>query len=275
MYGYTEPFLKWAGGKRLLLDQIVPLLPPLGAQARYFEPFLGGGALFFALKPRAAVLSDSNPHLIEAFRAVRDDVARVIECLRRLPKSLDSYYRIRASHPRNRFTGAARFIYLNKTCFNGLYRENLAGEFNVPVGRHKPTLTICNAEQLRAASAALRTADLLAADFEAVTAEAKRGDLVYFDPPYTTAHTDNGFIEYNAEVFSWADQTRLAELAARLARRGCHVVVSNAYHDSILSLYAPYPALRPVIIDRFNTMAGSAAKRFATQELLFVTDVDR
>jgi DNA adenine methylase len=188
-------------------------MPPLTPGRRYVEPFLGGGAMFFALCPERALLADLNKELIDVFRTVRDEVDSVIKALRPLKNNEDTYYAIRASKPRNAAMKAARFIYLNKTCFNGLYRVNTRGEFNVPFGRHGAQLVICDERQLRAASEALAATDFDSADFGATVRRARAGDLVYFDPPYTTAHTNNGFIEYNQRVFSWADQRRLARVA--------------------------------------------------------------
>jgi DNA adenine methylase len=265
----AEPFVKWAGGKRLLLPQLLPILT-LGEGERYVEPFLGGGAVFFALAPDRALLSDALPALIESFVAVRDTVDDVISQLRRLERSEAAYYRIRSAKPRTRAGRAAQFIYLNKTCFNGLYRVNLNGQFNVPYGRHGPNLLVCDAEQLHRASAALRPASIEAQDFEAAIDSTGTGDLVYCDPPYTIAHAANGFVEYNARVFRWEDQRRLAAAVARAARRGARVAVSNADHPSIRDLYCRGYGFTPRVIRRWSTMAASAHRRFETHELLLL-----
>jgi len=155
---------------------------------------------------------------------------------------------------------------LNKTCFNGLYRENLAGDFNVPYGRHQRSLVLCDEDQISDASDTLANAELRVADFETAVAAARQGDVVYFDPPYTTAHSNNGFIEYNAKVFSWTDQERLARVALKLARRGVHVIVTNADHPSIRRLYPkPFRARR---LARWSTIAAAKGRRFPTTELL-------
>lgn len=263
----AEPFLKWAGGKRLLLKQILPHIPETTSKQKYFEPFLGGGAIFFATSPSRGVLSDSNDRLIETYLAVRDDVEAVIERLRTFPYSEASYYKIRDSKPRTAAGHAARFIYLNKTCFNGLYRENLEGEFNVPFGRHGSRPLTCDRDQLRRASVALRKVKLTEGDFEDVVSSARSGDVVYFDPPYVVSHTDNGFVEYNARIFSWKDQERLASLARSLAQIGVRVAISNADHSSIRALYSGFRVERVV---RWSTMAASKKKRFVTSELLLM-----
>jgi DNA adenine methylase len=264
----TQPFLKWAGGKRLLAEQIVELFPCLRETATYFEPFLGGGAVFFTLRPRLAVLGDLLPDLIETYRAVRDDVEDVIDKLRRHVYDEDEYYRIRSSTPRTSGGRAARLIYLNKACFNGLYRVNRSGKFNVPFGRHGDNLVTCDRDQLREASLALTGASIVCGDFLTILQTAKRGDLVYFDPPYITSHTQNGFVEYNDQVFAWPDQSRLAEKAAALADNGVDVFISNADHESILDLYLDIGDFVVHRLNRWNTMAGAAEKRFETTEVV-------
>lgn len=264
-----EPFVKWAGGKRLLLPKLLAHMPAVRPGRRYVEPFLGGGAMFFALRPERALLADLNKELIDVFRTVRDEVDAVIKALRPLKNEGATYYAVRASKPRNPARKAARFIYLNKTCFNGLYRVNTKGEFNVPFGRHGRQLMICDERQLRAASEALAETNFDAADFGATVRRSRAGDLVYFDPPYTTAHTNNGFIEYNQRVFSWADQRRLARVALNLVKRGVDVAVSNADHPAITALYTD-KRFQIHRIARSSTMAGNPHHRFAAAELLIV-----
>jgi DNA adenine methylase len=268
---HAEPFVKWAGGKRLLLPQILPMLPELEAEHRYFEPFLGGGAVYFALGPTRALLSDLNGELIETFEAVRDEVDEVIRRMQRLKNDEDCYYAVRSSRPRTRPTRAARFIYLNKTCFNGLFRVNLRGEFNVPFGRHGAHHVVCDENQLRSSSRALQNAEFAVADFGRAMSRARARDLVYLDPPYTLAHVNNGFIEYNARVFSWEDQRRLAAVARRLVNRGVRVAVSNGDHPSITSLYDA-PEFTITRVDRWSTVAGGPRFRFPTSELMIVGD---
>lgn len=268
-----EPFLKWAGGKRNLISYLAPYLRSENLESRYFEPFLGGGAAFFFLQPHLGFLSDANEELIETYIAVRDEVDLVIQHLSGMPHSKEDYYRIRESRPSSAAARAARFVYLNKTCFNGLYRVNLKGEFNVPFGRHGSNLEVCNQRQLRAASNALASASLTAGDFERVLTETNPGDVVYFDPPYTTAHTNNGFIEYNAKVFSWDDQHRLASVADSLVDNNVTVVISNADHPSIVDCYTRSGKLTPERLERWSTIASKAPKRVRTTELVFVKNV--
>jgi DNA adenine methylase len=237
-----RPFLKWAGGKGQLLDQLRPLLPrDLTARARYFEPFAGGGALFFALRPRSAVLSDVNTELIDCYRAVRNQVERVIRALRAHRYDRDHYYAVRSMPPASLSLAerAARTIYLNKTGYNGLYRVNRAGLFNVPMGRYTNP-GILDASNLRACSRALRGAEVEACAFEAVLSSAKRGDFVYFDPPYVPASATADFTSYVPGGFGLDDQRRLAAVFTRLAAKGVHVMLSNSDTAPVRELYAGF-----------------------------------
>jgi DNA adenine methylase len=258
------PLLKWAGGKRRLLSHILPLLP--ANPGRYFEPFVGGGAVFFAYAPASAYLSDSNGELIELYSEIRDRPSRVISALSRMTNDEATYYRIRSTLPEGKAERAARFLYLTTLSFNGLYRQNLKGAFNVPYG-HKVHLDPCDRERILEASSALRRATLRAVDFEAAVQSAKSGDVIYFDPPYTVAHGNNGFIKYNAKIFSWDDQRRLSALARNLWNRGCHVLVSNADHPSIKDLYVGF---KTVVIKRPSVMAASPEFRKSISECVFV-----
>jgi DNA adenine methylase len=261
-----RPFLRWAGSKRAHLHHLLDLLP--GSFNTYWEPFLGSGALFFLLRPHRAVLSDACGPLVSTFRAVRDGPEAVLRQLGQPKVDKDSYYRLRAAQPPDRFGRAAQFIYLNKTCWNGLYRVNSEGRFNVPYGRPK-TDNIVEPANLRACSAALRRegVHLAVHDFAAALDGVGRGDLVYLDPPYVTRHNNNGFVDYNEKLFSWRDQERLARLANGLVRRGAHVLVSNADHDDVVALFAQF---RHVPFSRSSTLASDATKRGQVREALFV-----
>jgi DNA adenine methylase len=257
------PLLKWAGGKRNLLNSILPLVP--ATFKRYYEPFLGGGALFFALEPEEAFLSDKNADLIHAYAQVRDRPDVVISALRRLKNSERDYYNIRSTTPRSDGARAARFIYLITLAFNGIYRVNLNGEFNVPYG-YKKHLDPCDDEGIRRASVLLAKAVIRDQDFEESLVGAKKGDLVYLDPPYTVAHGNNGFVKYNAKIFSWEDQLRLARVANDLAAKGCTVIVSNADHSSIRKLYRDFAT---TIIERNSIIAASSEFRSRVTERIF------
>src|SRR5256712_12480879 len=200
----AAPFLKWVGGKTTLLDELLRLVPPRGALARYREAFVGGGALFFAVAPRRAVLSDNNAELAHCYGQVRDDVHGVLDALARHVYEKAHYQNIRALNPLHLppAARAARFIYLNKTCFNGLWRVNRAGRFNVPIGRytnprfHDPSALI-------AASQALKGVEIVHAPFEAALVRAAAGDFVYLASPYDPGTPTADFGNYTAGGFTW------------------------------------------------------------------------
>ena len=241
----AAPFVKWAGGKGRLLSQLRPLLPMGVEHMRHVEPFVGGGALFFSRRPGRALLTDINPALVAAYSAIRDDVNGVIGALRGLADrhSRDSYYEVRESYNQGRRISsskrAAMFIYLNKTCFNGLHRVNRKGEFNVPVGSYKNP-RILNEEGLHAASRVLQRAGLKCAPFETLLEDAKPGDFVYFDPPYEPISHTASFTSYAQDGFSREDQTRLRDVYKVLDRRGCKLMLSNSDVPFIRSLYRDF-----------------------------------
>jgi len=238
------PFLKWAGGKRQLLPQLRKYLPPV-ITGRYFEPFLGGGAVFFDLAARGAFwtskevcLGDSNWELYTTYLAIRSNVEGVIRLLSTYRYEEDFYYRVRGWDP-NRMTGvtvAARMIFLNRCGFNGLYRVNRSGQFNVPFGRYSNP-TICDAPLLRADSAALRNVRIFGNDFRLTTRLASAGDVVYCDPPYLPRSKTSNFTGYTSSGFDLAAQEELAAYAAAWAKRGVHVVLSNSNVAAIRKLY--------------------------------------
>lgn len=232
----TQPFLKWAGGKRQLLPQIRELVP--ARYGRYFEPFVGGGAVFFDLRPTRATLSDSNERLVKTYRAVRDDVEHVIRLLSKCPYDPVFYEESRNVNvdTLNDVQTAAWFIYMNRAGFNGLYRVNKEGKFNVPFGSYKNPL-ICDADRLRACSLALRDIDLYHLDFAGVLNEAAPGDFVYFDPPYIPLNDTSNFTAYQAGGFSMDDHTRLRNVAKTLLEMDVHVVLSASFSAGTLSLY--------------------------------------
>lgn len=241
----AAPFVKWVGGKSRLLSQLRPLLPPGVEQMRHVEPFVGGGALFFSRRPRRALLTDINPSLVTTYSAIRDDVEAVIGALRRLASrhSKESYYQVRERYNQGRRVStskrAAMFIYLNKTCFNGLHRVNRKGAFNVPVGAYKNP-RILNADGLRTASEALQGADLRCASFDTLLENAKPGDFVYFDPPYEPVSQTASFTSYARDGFSREDQTRLRDVYKALDRRGCKLMLSNSDVPFIRDLYRDF-----------------------------------
>ena len=258
--------LKWPGGKRALLKQFLTFVP--SSFNRYFEPFVGGGALFFALQPKQAVIADNNTELINCYRQVRDCPDAVIAFLSKLRNTKEDYYAIRESIPTEDASRAARFIYLMTLSFNGIHRVNLQGNFNVPYG-NKKHIDPCDASKILAVSRRLSSVDFRHGDFELTAMDAKVGDFIYFDPPYTVAHGNNGFIKYNAHIFSWRDQIRLATFAQDLAKRGCKVLVSNADHPSIRELYSSF---KMQTISRNSAIAASEEYRHKVTECIFYNE---
>lgn len=234
----ASPILKWAGGKGALLSQFAPHFPALGRYKRYFEPFLGGAAVFFHLQPAESFLYDLNPQLIEVYSVVRENVEELISALKIHHNDREYFYEIRAQQP-NELTSiqrAARFIFLNRTCYNGLYRVNRQGQFNVPFGKYKNP-TICDEHGLRLASSSLQQAHLEVADFEVVLGVAERDDLVYFDPPYEPLSPTSSFTSYTSDGFNSADQRRLVDTFRTLDARGCLLMLSNSSAPLIYELY--------------------------------------
>lgn len=259
-----RPFLRWAGSKRALLHEFVDLIPV--EYGTYWEPFLGAGSLFFLLQPENAVIGDKLVPLVDAYRAVAERVDLVLRYLAPLDVSRETYYRVRDNRGSSSYKLAAEFIFLNKTCWNGLYRVNAEGKFNVPYGAPKTGFVI-DPSNLRACSRTLGQpgVKIRDGDFERILGSVKPGDLVFLDPPYVTGHNNNGFIDYNEVLFSWDDQRRLASVAKRLADLGASVIVTNASHQGVIDLYRGFAVRR---ISRWSTLASSAAKRGPVEEVV-------
>lgn len=235
-----RPFLKWAGGKGKLINQYSSYLPT--DFATYYEPFLGGGAIFFYLQPPRAVLMDINPELVNVYCCIRDRVDLVIELLEihQRHHSHEYYYQMRASAGATDLERAARLIYLNRTCFNGLYRENSKGQFNVPMGRYKNP-KICHIELLYSVSALLKNAEIWVQSFDGILSLAKSSrDFVYFDPPYYPISPTSRFTAYSKACFNRSDQIRLRDVFAELAQRGVQVMLSNSDCPFIRDLYQDF-----------------------------------
>lgn len=260
----TPPLIKWPGGKRKLLKFIIPALP--STFARYFEVFAGGAALFFAMQPDQALISDSNANLINLYLNVRDFPDEFIAELSTLENSEANYYKVRSWSPEDPVSRAARFYYLILLSFNGIYRENLRGEFNVPYG-HKTHISVVDIEHIYRSSKVLSHADLRVGDFAESLRDCQEGDVVYIDPPYTVAHGENGFVKYNDRIFSWGDQERLASEAKRLVSLGCHVLISNADHESVRLLYGN-DSFKQISITRTSQIAANGKHRRSITELL-------
>jgi DNA adenine methylase len=267
----SAPVLKWAGGKRQIVPQILEHLPR--RIATYFEPFVGGGAVFFALFNEArferAVLGDKNPELVNVYQALKEDVDGVIRALRKLKDkhSESEYYRVRASSPRSQTARAARVLYLNKTGFNGLYRVNRSGRFNVPLGRYAEP-KILNEPRLRAASEALAGVEIVLADFEALCRRSRPGDAVYFDPPYLPISPTAAFSEYHAEPFGLDEHRRLARAYDELTRRGVASVLSNSDTPATRELFEAHRVREISVRRAINSVAtrrGGVGEILVTQ----------
>jgi DNA adenine methylase len=238
-----KPFIKWAGGKRQLISELLRLAPKEFND--YYEPFFGGGALFFELfslgKLKHVYLNDFNFELINAYKVIKEKPLELIKELSRekYENSSKVFYEIRAEKCVDPVKSAARFIYLNKTSFNGLYRVNSKGGFNVPFGRYKKPL-ILDKENILAVHVALQKDELSSTDFEVAVKNAKKGDFIYFDPPYQPLNKTSTFTSYTSKDFNEKDQERLMECFASLDKKGCYVMLSNSHTKFILDLYKNY-----------------------------------
>ena len=236
----AKPILKWAGGKTQMLEDLLPKVP--SSYGRYIEPFFGGGAMFFALQPEQAVIADSNPELINLYRQVANHVDDVIGQLKKYENTQEMFYAVRGQDwtMLSEAEAAARTIFLNKTCFNGLYRVNKKGQFNVPFGKYKKP-KICDEEGLKAASAALKKAEIVCGDYLLVLEHyAQPGDFVFLDPPYLPISEYSDFKRYTKEQFYEEDHVELAKMVKTLHERGCHVILTNSNHPLVHELYAPF-----------------------------------
>lgn len=266
----VAPFrLKWAGGKRWLADALITSLGRDVFKSGLCEPFAGGAALSFAIKGASPLhLSDTNRDLIETYRAIKEIPEALASELAALAVDPGVFERVRAEAPLTTLQRAVRTIYLNRTAFNGLWRVNALGQFNVPYGC-KPETRLPSRDELIATSAILEKARLEERDFE-TAASSTSATAVYFDPPYTVSHNNNGFIRYNERIFSWTDQQRLAATAGHLTGRGHVVIVSNAFHQDVRKLYrdGPFKLYR---VSRVTNLAANAEHRGAVSELLVIS----
>ncbi|MEG0503666.1 MAG: Dam family site-specific DNA-(adenine-N6)-methyltransferase [Raoultibacter sp.] len=260
-----KPFLNWPGGKRWLVAQYKEYLPT-DSQC-HIEPFLGSGAAFFHCTPSSAVLADANVQLIETYDAIREDWEQVYQYLKQHHDShcADYYYATREQNCTTRFARAAQFIYLNRTCFNGIYRVNRKGRFNVPIGSKKKV--IHDDDDFALWAAALNNAEIKAQDFRETIKDACEGDFIYADPPYTVQHNNNNFVKYNEQIFSWEDQVELCKVLTDANDRGVNVLISNADHDSIWNLYCS-EIWQVDKVERFSGLAASNSRRKRITEVL-------
>ena len=260
----AQPFLKWAGGKTRLLGQFEPMFPRRFRS--YHEPFIGAGAVFFHLQPQQAHLSDTNPDLVTCYQVIQQDPAGLVEVLRMYRHDRDFYYHVRQLDPRelSPVQRAARMIFLNKTCFNGLWRVNRQGRFNVPFGDYKNP-RIVDADNLALVHQALQGVVVRHAGFEQAMTDVDRGDFVYLDPPYHPVSSTARFTSYGADDFREADQRRLAEEFRRLDARGARVMLSNSDTPLIHELYAGF---RIDLVSCNRAINRDASKRGAVNEVV-------
>ncbi len=239
-----KPFVKWVGGKRQLLKQfrMIDLYPPEKFNIKtgsYFEPFVGGGAVFFDLLPEKSFLSDLNSELVTTYNVIKNDVDRLINSLKKFKYEKDFFLKVRSAQPKQfpNVDIASRFIYLNRTCFNGMYRVNSKGEFNVPFGKYSNPL-ICDEQNLRRVSKVLEEVEIKCQDYKITVEFAKKGDFVYFDPPYYPINKTSSFTTYTKEAFLDKEQIELRDTYLKLHKRGCFVMLSNSNTPFINKIYS-------------------------------------
>jgi DNA adenine methylase len=262
----VAPILRWAGGKRWLLPSLLDIV---GTRrfANYHEPFLGGASMFLGLRPGGkSHLRDLNAELIETYAVIAQDPDGVARRLLVHQNTEEHYYETRSTTPMDAVDRAARFVYLNHTSFNGIYRVNLRGVYNVPFGR-RPSPNFPKLDHFRLLAKRLGSAVLASGDFEESLADVSAGDLVFLDPPYTVAHNHNWFVKYNQRLFSFEDQQRLSEFIDAIKKRRAFYVLTNAAHASILKLFDKGDRCIPTT--RRNVIGGNSAIRGSATELLF------
>lgn len=263
-------FIRWAGGKSWLVPHVAEQVEKLDYN-NYFEPFMGGASIFFSLDiPKKAYLSDVNEELINAFCAVRDNPKKIIEYLKGYKTDEESYYSIRATEPRGKYQKAARFLYLNANSFNGLYRVNRNGKYNVPYGHKNATV---NYTRLLEVGEKLKNVEIQCRDFSDISDQIGAKDLVFLDPPYTVSKEDTGFVGYNSTWFSLDDQRRLVTLINRINDVGAYYIMTNAAHETILEIFKD--SGRMVTLERNSLIGGKKSYRGKVQEYIFTNIPER
>jgi len=272
------PFLKWAGGKRQLIPQMKKYFPQ--KFNKYIEPFVGGGAVFFelynaSLVKNGAIIIDKNKELINCYRVIKDNVNVLIKSLKKHKNDEDYYYRIRKLDRKPKkykklsdIEKASRTIFLNRCCYNGLYRVNSKGQFNVPFGRYKNP-TFCDEENLKAVSISLKNVKIIHDSFEVCLKYAEEGDFIYFDPPYFPLSETSSFTSYTKEDFGIKYQKKLHQIFNELNKRGCKLMLSNSYSNFILDLYNDY---EKIILKAKRVINCDSSKRGKIKELLIIND---
>jgi len=260
----AKPFLRWAGGKRWLKKEISDLIT-INKYENYHEPFIGGGAILFHLKPKKAFISDSNKELIDTYLAIKEDPITIIEKLKEFKKDKESYYKIRSEFFDNRFDKAAKFIFLNQLSFNGIYRVNANGGYNVPYGNRDHFQF--DFENILLVSDFLKNVTIKHCDFEESLNNIKMGDLVFLDPPYTIAHNLNGFVQYNQKIFSLEDQYRLSQAINKIKEKDAFYILTNAAHAKVKEIFNKNDTIKE--ISRVSVVGGKNSLRGQYSEYLF------
>jgi DNA adenine methylase len=260
------PPLKWAGGKRWLVNRLADKLP---LHHRLIEPFAGSAAMLFRLQPASAIIADCNAELINVYECIRDSPSRLYEAMKSHAEhhSKDYYYTVRSNVPSCDVAMAARTLYLNRTCWNALYRVNKKGEFNVPIGTK--TRVLMDSDDFRGTSTLLHRCDISVSDFSETISRAGNGDLIFADPPYFSNSVKGTFVKYNASTFCWADQERLSEDLLKAHSRGAQFVLTNTAASELVELYGAAGHLSRV--SRQTVISGSAKGRGEAQELLWTS----
>lgn len=266
----TVPPLKWAGGKRWFAANHRDLIPK--EFGKYIEPFVGSAALFFEMQPENALLSDINGELINLYKIIKEKPAELAKKMRQHQRShsAEYYYKMRAMSCQTDLTKAARTLYLNRTCWNGLYRVNLKGEFNVPKGTKDKV--VVETDNFKNLSSILEKVELKCQDFEISIESAGEKDFLFIDPPYTVAHNNNGFVKYNQNLFSWDDQVRLRDAVLRAVNRGAKIIVTNANHQSIRDIYSA-PQFELNVLSRVSTISGKSKSRGKFEEIVILANI--
>ena len=262
-----KSFLRWTGGKNWLIPTIEKLVNKIEFK-NYHEPFIGGGSVFFSLKiNKTSFISDSNNELINCYKAVKKKPHKIFKILSGYKQTEEQYYFLRNEKNGNEFVKAARFIHLNKTSFNGIYRVNLKGEYNVPYGKKTYDINFLR-ELIISASEQLKKTIIKNSDFKESLSDVSQGDLVYLDPPYTITHNNNGFVKYNEKLFSFKDQLQLCEFIKEIRDRGAYYILSNAHHPEVKKIYDKFND-NVFSLKRASVVGGKIKSRGIYNEYLF------
>jgi DNA adenine methylase len=268
------PILKWAGGKRGLLYEIKALFPTDYCARVYHEPFFGGGAVFFNIQPKSGTINDINEELMNFYKVVRDEPEQLIELTKTYKHDKDNFYDLRKRYNQkglSKIESASLLLYLNKTAFNGLYRVNSKGEFNVPFGSYRNP-TIVPEDRIRKASALLQKIQIFCQDFTYILDQTQEGDLIYFDPPYQPLNSTSNFTSYSLNGFNYKDQIRLRDTCQKLSEKGVYFVLSNSFSSEIIDLYRDIPSFNIEVVKARRIISSKLSTRGGIYEIL-VTNI--